>query len=644
MHPNDSLQSAAAASMLFMLPPSLRKEIIASGDFCKRYDVGIRSTISFSKGPSFDHQELFAAIRSAYEAPGTQCSLKTTEGAEVKLSVDNADGSRKLLLTQDDSISVIPSFWYLSPDTDDRLSNFNTQSLRCVLSDASISRWRAKLEQSPLNDQEALELRGEMRLAPLDMQKLISIEVQEETSRLSVLVPSERPYYTRLIGDFESVLSFDHYVNEVLPAHIAKLSRLPSLEALRQILLFSASRRTLTNTAIGSATPAVLEQLANWASSNGDLFSQVGAIEILLPFVGDHPWLEERLITIGRSLLELDPEEHHGRLALTSQLIMFVDGELSRLSIFSEKPPSVRRMAAIAQASIIERALLPLGVVGMNFEEWFPRDRAHHFLIQTLIDLRLEPRWYSEMILPPLLKHELVSRLYVAANNCKDAIPEGNVRRFFADEDGEVCKALNFPYSFQPGPLEGATTPLNEPPPAMLNELLQLSAADRLKARSFAPIVNCALVYRFAPEHTRAIVDALRKFKYQIDLEEDDLGIPLLMGLAVLAASSRSADLAYEVRVLTRVLRNRIELDASAQVRIGLTAAAAHEGLDQWSEYVGSVFEEVARSDVTRDEAIVVRFKLQKLCSTVQSAWKNCGRASALLECAMNLPGASHEP
>lgn len=201
-------------------------------------------------------------------------------------------------------------------------------------------------------------------------------------------------------------------------------------------------------------------------------------------------------------------------------------------------------------------------------------------------------------------------------------------------ETAELKAIREYPQSFLPGPLEGTVVPQQELPDEFIDQLRDLPEISGLRTSSIAGLVNSALVFRLNTEHSRIVGAALRRVRHQLVTGKSE-GEPfaVLAGLATVAAVTRDKELAHDVRIISRVLRQRadIELKASDLMRVGLISSAANEDFDDWSQSVAEWFEEIARLKIKSDEAGILRMQLTKLCRIYPSLWKLCAKADAAL-------------
>jgi hypothetical protein len=93
------------------------------------------------------------------------------------------------------------------------------------------------------------------------------------------------------------------------------------------------------------------------------------------------PELEPHIVKIAELVAADDPEDPEGRMTLLSSLIVLVEGEMARTGVGRDRPVFWRRLAAIAQASIIERAMIAAGVPPSFIQKWaFPARGALYYL------------------------------------------------------------------------------------------------------------------------------------------------------------------------------------------------------------------------------------------------------------------------
>jgi hypothetical protein len=123
--------------------------------------------------------------------------------------------------------------------------------------------------------------------------------------------------------------------------------------------------------------------------------------------------------------------------------------------------------------------------------------------------------------------------------------------------------------------------------------------------------------------------------KFSIENLDDDARVfSLISGLAIVAAVSRSGELADTLRILTRILRRRKRFKPSAndEVRVAMIAAASRSDLAQWSSFCGEWLTEVAFEISDKVEATKLLFVLCQIQDFEASLISPLAKAIAALE------------
>ena len=206
------------------------------------------------------------------------------------------------------------------------------------------------------------------------------------------------------------------------------------------------------------------------------------------------------------------------RYKLLSSLIIVVYGELAQTRILASKPPFWRRLAAIAQAALIERCLVAVGADTTEFVDWAISARGQLFLLQCFVDLRLEPRWLPDLVLPHQLKNEFGGRMWMAANNNTDAVTTAGWGHLLLDDVvGSLRRQINIPLVSLPGPLEGGFEGQREIPAGHQAEMRADLSAPVITASSFSALVNGSLLFRIPADLADTAADAIARADYRLD-------------------------------------------------------------------------------------------------------------------------------
>jgi len=625
-----------AIATLLNLPEILRKDIVALPGFASEFNILREAEISFGSPPlKFVRSKLFSEIRALYAAPNKSRRVSTEDGKECVFALEELEGRLVVFLEHGGQRRELERFAFLSPSIDDRLREFDLWTGQDNIQDATARTWREVLAKRELADEELSGLIQELALNPLAIRESIRQEMSGGEVSLRLVVPESAAYFERLVshaGDGETLESF---VDGACREHIERLMRWDFSRGLSLSLLVAAHSSITDLIDVGDQSAKEVTDAFTWLADRGDRLSQIAGIELGVRLIGKYPEIDSSLIQIIQEIRDEDPRSSASRFALTSSQVVFVSGEMSRRNLLSGKPPFWRRLAAIAQASLVERELLRAVVNVKELLKDATRGRGHWFYMQAMADLRLEPRWLPDFISAEQLKDEAVSRLIAAGQKLKDG--EGSEALNFllkGTDEGSLRSLSRFPNTFLPGPLEGGTVSPMLMPADLIESLTLEPEATSLEASAFAGLLNCALIYRIGEEQTGAATEALRRVRHQVALGEGEWEpFTILAGLATVAAVGRATDLAEEVRTLARVFRRRIGgyIEFDQLMRVGLIAAAAHSDVMGWSKSVGDWLGELAREETDIEHAFKMREHRETLCNIVPELWKYSGKADAML-------------
>ena len=341
----------------------------------------------------------------------------------------------------------------------------------------------------------------------------------------------------------------------------------------------------------------------------------------------------EKMIEQIRNDKPDDPESHFSRL---SSLIRLVDAQLSLNKIFENYPPFYRRLAVITQASMIERCLTEFSFNNSEFSSFVTQSMGSQFYLQTLCDLRVEPKWIPEFVQADQLKAEFLGRIWGALQKNSEVIKSTPKlsELLEKDSDNSISSILVIPHSFLPGPLEGDNESSNPIPEELEKAIRSSLAADKLVPSSFYALINSVLLYKTEKVFAELASRALREARYYVQHGNDESALfPLLSGLALVAAVTRSTEMATELRILTRrsMQEQNHPITPEESFQIGLFSAAAHENLNDWCSFVGEWLTELSFGDLTLDEARSLHSKIMTLCHIIPTLWFSLGKAESAL-------------
>jgi hypothetical protein len=632
--PRDQLtKSDLASGMLRLFPPLLRAAALEDHDFRQQVGLATDAVIRLDKaGADFQRSSLFSAIRHLYESPSRDTEVLDKGGAAWRVTLNET--GETILVKRENERYGLPNFVCMSPSQTERLRWFDREAARLELNDEYSNNWRQILSARPVEDEEVDELFSEIRLTPLFVADSIAAHLRGEELSMLVLVPSEIRYYDRLVGAPPPTADLRSYVEaRAIPRFKAWTNS--KLEGLRRSLLFSSHSLFSTAFPLDEYPTDDVVKFFGQLGESGDRISQVGGLEAGLLHLDKFPELEPHIVRIAELVAADDPEDPEGRMTLLSSLIVLVEGEMARTGVGRDKPVFWRRLAAIAQASVIERAMIAAGVPPSFIQKWaFPARGALYYL-RAFIDLRREPRWLPDFVLQSQLKAELIGRVYTAGFNNAAKLRSDRARELFApDDEAPIKSQLKFPFAYLPGPLEGGVESVMEMPSDLEANLKQALESQEPTGDDFISLVNSPLIFKVGPQLAQLAAQALRRAKYQLrSMRSQSDSFSLLSGLATVAAVTRSAELADEVRILVRVFRRKPGTDIAPEdaMRIALICAASNAEKPQWCKFVGDWLTEISFEDMPRGKAVNLHEHIQLLCKLEPDLWETCGRAEANL-------------
>ncbi|MEJ1418925.1 MAG: hypothetical protein RPU91_17930 [Candidatus Sedimenticola sp. (ex Thyasira tokunagai)] len=592
--------------------------------------------ISFGDGAaSIQRSKLFSSIREILKDNGAQPTLKDEAGEVWQLELVDKDNKCLIALSHGEHRRFLPDCSALSPDQTMRLNGFEREIEEVNLPKQAVTNWREVLSSGALPDDELVALHAEIKETPIRVAALVRSEIEKGKSSLPSLVPRSERYFDRLVGDCQQSLSITEYARTGARKHIDQLMSWRVYDGFLLSLLLSSHSLNLSAIEIAQIEEDSLIQAYEWLQSSGDRVSQLGAIEIGLSIMGRQPKIEPLVKDMIEQIRDDNVDGKQSRFQLLSALIIFVEGELAYTRVLREKPPFWRRLASIAQASLIEREIIGQAVDIAGFSRWTIQIGGQSFYLQTMVDLYREPRWHPDLVSPQQLKSEFIGRIINAANQNESSINAPAIRELLFGKTPESLQSLvEFPFPYLPGPLEGGIESQNEPPADIVSVIEERLSEDVLQPNSFAALVNSALIFRLDSYHAQLAAKALRAVKHQLRQAGDkEQLLSVLRGLATVAAVTRSNELAEELRMLTRRCQHEAGYNLSSEeaMQIGLIAAAAHSELAGWCEFVGEWITELAFRSLEFDEMLKLHSHVEQLCHIVPELWRTCGRAEAAL-------------
>lgn len=625
------------AYALKRVPPLIRKSLLSDHDFIEKTDFKAEPIVSFGSCElSFRRSDFFNAVRALLGGEAF-VELLNTEGRALRLINDSLeDEPFELVLLFDGKRYSLPDFSVLSGDALVRI-----RSLERLFSDRGLvswgqEGWREILEERSLEDDEVDEFYCDFRDTPDYVAMSIRNEVSNGGGSVSSLVPNSRIYFERLVGVYDGSASIQDYAAGAGRDYLASLSCLRPFDGFIGSLFLSSHSSITDEISVDNLSPEELNCAFDYLEKHGDLLSRLGAIEVGLRILPSRQEIEPFLLRLIDLVRGDELEGGRSEFEVLSALFVLVDGELARTRLMAGEPPFYRRLASLAQAALIHRQLVSCAVDYKQFSDWALKVRGEQFYMQSLADMRAEPRWGPDSAASHQFQAEFFGRIMIAATRFQEGLGEGELRDVvLGDGPGSLLQLSDFPRPYFPGPLEGAADSPNNLPDGLAVVIEEQLNSDQVEAASFIALVNSAKIFRVAPGHVELAAKALRLGNYTLaNVENKSQLLSILSGLATVAAVSRNSSLADELRILVRRYQRDSQYGFSVEeaMRICLMASAAKEDLVEWRTFSGGWLTELAFGDLEEGEGEVLYSRLQSLLHSVPELWVSCSKAVAALQ------------
>lgn len=622
---------------LELLPPRVRDSIVHDEEFVKRWSLETIAGVKLgTDGPSFNRELLYRGIREAIRAPGNDVTIEGDKSETWRILVQETAEGLTFCLKDGEGSFLLPDHSGLAEDHGIRTGWFLTVAHEMNLERTAFQDWKARMDDRPLSDDEFVELRGELELNPNGIYQKMKAGLLQGSIGIQALVPCERRYYDRLVGAVGTTADAGSYFDSQVTRLIEELQKWDRERGFLMSLLTCSRGGVSQSIGLDGLSEEVQLRSYEWIANDGDPISQISAVEVALRNIDGNRKLEPFIEQIVEGFISDDPHDEDGCFSLLSSMVVLVASELSRRGTMKETKPFYRRQAAIAQASLIIRALKDSQTDIASMVKWTKEAGVGHvFFLQGLVDLRLEPRWLPEFVSPGQLRAAFIGRVWNAVAQCTAGIQSESLRRLLTEEESPLRTAAELPLPMLPGPLEGElTSDLPDIPKEVLEKMAAPLNAERLGPDSFAWIVNSALVFKVPRSHAKLVAEALRRVRYSIENSDDENSIfGLILSLGTLAAVTRAMDLAETLRVLVRVMRRQklLNCEPEDEFRIAMTAAASHEDLEDWARFAGEWMTEMAFEVVDKDSARRFLPKLRRVVQIEPALARHCSMADAAI-------------
>jgi len=631
---NTYRQTAYVMALANGYSPLLRDELLSRPDILVQAEVETDATITLGPGNvAFRRSQLFPAITAAYDQTSTPV-INTFDGSEWMVSFAGDAVPPNVVIENKEQRFLVAQFALLAPDAATRLQAFQLIAGQHQLPGAVINRWHILLSERVPTGNEILELRDELQNTPIGEVEAVRESLQSGGLSLDILVPRSEAYYQQLVGGVSNAATVENCIADVIAPFLTELladGHQQQLE-LAWPLCSHPSISQLIEQAWKGDNQVLVDEII-WLTQNGDPISRTGAIEVGLRRVNAYPALAQPLAELIRTVLDEEPDENTDSFALLAALFNCIYGQMAKCRILATWPPFARRLAALAHASLVSNHVLTHVQDRANFIRWLNSKHEGYFVLQTLLDMRLEPSWFPDLGSSKQWRNELLGRVWMAANSAPEAVKAiGLTERLFGDTPQAVINLIDLVRATLPSPIEGGSDSRIELAHEDTIQVTESLEGD-IATASFVGLINASMFFRIPNHLVDLASEAFDRCLYQIPISEQVSFADCLLGLASVAAVNRHAKLCNDIHTALRVnwRLNKGQLTAEEAFRVGVFACTAHAELIDWTERVGQFMTELALQDLAKEDAEVLQSHLLFMCHLIPELWGTCGQAHAAL-------------
>lgn len=624
---------------LALVPEALRHAMLQDAEFLDAFGLSLRvdGIVSFSGGIRLKTTTLFDAVAEADRTNGV-VAVCDEDAQEWHIGIDADDeGISCPQLTREGHTFLYPEGVLLLSDPCARERQFHGMADDAGLLGSYREHWIQILRERALTSNEMGQVHRDLEDTPHRLMRRLRESLRGGETPPDLFVPESRRYYERLIGHLGDAENVREHAESGTQELVAELIAWSPRNGFSLALPLASQAAYSAVIPVADLPEEAMREVYDALVSNGDMLSRLAAVEIGLPLLSERPWLADPIWELVNIIRTENPEAGDDGFSDLSRYFVLADSELSRLGVLRDAPYFYRRAASFAQATLIQRQINVVGADPTDFRKWIDQHFSPQFYAQSLVDMRLAPRWHPELIHAVQLKQEFIGRIMGAAEANKERLGDGRLAALLrptTEHEGSLVSAAKFPRPFFPGPLEGDFPPpqrLPEDAKEVIDEQLSL---PELTTKSFIAVTNLANMYAIEEELASRISERLKIGKYHfLGTQSDEEFAAVLSGLAVLAAVTRSRELANDVRILVRKYRRdpAHKISMTTACRTVFFAAAANQGLEGWCGYIGDAVEELAFGDLTRDEAEILQGLIRRTCEVEPVLWTSIGAAEAAL-------------
>ncbi len=625
-------QTIRARLALECIPPTLRETLARDPRIADNYGIQIDSVLAIGGA---DFKAPVSAIaenvrKTLGGSPGT--IIRDADGKEWSIEFDADSDQPTLVFARGERRLGMPAWVTLSSDRETRLRCLDALAADAGLPPKACSSWRRILEERSLRGEEVPDFLVDLHATAHVQEQLLADSVRSPELSAQLAAPPSRTYFERLVGTRGDSASIELHAVAGGRERLAELAAWKPYEGFLQSLYMASHPGLSAQIRVDGLSSEELVRAFEFILRTGDRVSQLGAIEVGLRVSRDRPEVKPALNKLLEFIRADDTAGKAGGFRGYSLLYVLVSSELSRRQQLGDAPPFYRRLAALAQAGVIQRQMVAAGIA---LKESAIGSVVGEYVLRALVDLRLEPRRYPVLGTAARLQAHFFGRIARAADQYENEAAPDLIRAFkHVMGPEQLREAGNEFVLYAPGPLEEPEE--SRTLPAAFDQAIQ-AQLDTEKAATpadFAALRTSTTSFRIGQAQADLAADALERSDYRLTEVRDRTHLlGTLTSLASVAAIARSERLADTLRVVVRTAQRDPELPIALidAMQVLLIAAASRAEVGAWAAFVGECLTELAFGELAGDEGQILHGYARRLCELTPELWATCGAADAAL-------------
>lgn len=628
----EETRTTMALLALESIPPMLRETL--ARDVRMRDNYGVQIDTTLNVGDSEFSAPVSAIVTGVREALGgaAKATLRDTDGNHWSIEPETDSDQPTLVFAQGERHVAMHEWLTLSPDRNTRLCCLQALASDTGLPPEACSSWRRILEERSLRGEEVHDFLRDLHNTAHVQEQFLANSVRGPGLDSRLAAPPSRAYFERLVGSRGESASIQDHAAVGARTRLAELAAWRPYEGFLQSLYMASHPDLSARIRVDGLSSDELVQAFEFVLRNGDRVSQLGAIEVGCRLSLDRPEVYPALNELVSLILTDDTTGKDSGFGAYSLLYVLVSSELSPRPQLAEEPPFYRRLAALAQAGVIQRQMLAAGIA---LKDSAFESVVGEYFLRALVDLRLEPRRHPTLALAERLRTHFLGRIVRAADRYPNEVEAGLIRELRHVMGPEQLRQAGDEFVlYAPGPLEEPEENRALPKEFVRAIQVQLDTEKAATPADFSALRTSATSFRICRAQADIAADALTRSDYRLaHVTSPAELLDTLASVASVAAIARSGQLADALLIVLRRYRwdTEFPIGLPEAVQVLMVAAASRENLSDWTVFVGDCLTDLAFGDLAEGEGETLHGYVQRFCEMVPELWKTCGSADAAL-------------